>query len=82
MFCGISINHPAAKRNRQTGGAVPTLGLRGGHSVRSALTGCREGDRVEVYMTYAAAYGSGVVGLVPKESPVAWLFTIEKVTKN
>lgn len=50
--------------------------------LRSALTGCREGDSVEVYMTYAAAYGSGIVGLVPKESPVAWLFTIEKVTKN
>lgn len=50
--------------------------------LRSALTGCREGDSVEVYMTYAAAYGSGIIGLVPKESPVAWLFTVEKVTKK
>lgn len=47
-----------------------------------ALVGCREGDRVEVYMTYAAAYGSGIVGLVPKESPVAWLFTVESVKKQ
>lgn len=47
--------------------------------VSRALVGCREGDEVEVYMTYEAAYGSSVVGVVPIESPVAWLFTIEKI---
>lgn len=47
-----------------------------------ALVGCREGDEVEVYMTYKAAYGSGIVGLVPKESPVAWIFTITGVKKQ
>lgn len=47
--------------------------------VSRALVGCREGDEVEVYMTYEAAYGSKYVGVVPKESPVAWLFTIVSV---
>lgn len=50
--------------------------------VSRALAGCRDGDEVEVYMTYAGAYGSGIVGLVPKESPVAWLFTIAGVDKQ
>lgn len=50
--------------------------------ISRSLVGCREGDRVEVYMTFKAAYGKGIVGLVPKESPVAWLFTIERVTKR
>lgn len=50
--------------------------------VSRSLVGCREGDEVEVYMTYQAAYGSGIVGLVPKESPVAWLFTVVSVTKQ
>ena len=77
----------------QTGGGLNTeywstepLALRAGgkeiDGIGRALIGCREGDAVEVYMTYKAAYGSGIVGLVPKESPVAWLFTIEKVTKH
>lgn len=47
--------------------------------VSHALVGCREGDEVEVYMTCEAAYGSKFTGLVPVESPVAWLFTIETV---
>lgn len=77
----------------QTGGKLDPqywntepLALRAGkdglYGVSKALTGCREGDRVEVYMTYEGAYGSAIVGVVPKESPVAWLFTIEKVTKR
>lgn len=47
--------------------------------VSRALVGCCEGDEVEVYMTYEAAYGSRDVGMVAKESPIAWLFTIESV---
>lgn len=58
------------------------VGRDGIYGVSRALAGCREGDTVEVYMTYDAAYGSAIVGLVPKESPVAWFFTIEKVTKR
>ncbi|MCH5330087.1 MAG: FKBP-type peptidyl-prolyl cis-trans isomerase [Alistipes sp.] len=50
--------------------------------VSRSLVGCCEGDEVEVYMTYEAAYGSRIVGLVPKESPVAWLFTIAGVEKR
>ena len=62
------------------------LRLRAGGSdisgVSRALVGCREGDEVEVYMTFPAAYGGGIVGVVPKESPTAWLFTIVSVTKQ
>ncbi len=48
----------------------------------ASLVGCREGDAVEVYMTYKMAYGSEIVGTVPKESPVAFFFTINKVEKT
>lgn len=37
-----------------------------------ALLGCREGDAVEVYMTYNMAYGDDYFGIIPKESPIAW----------
>ncbi|MEG2365623.1 MAG: FKBP-type peptidyl-prolyl cis-trans isomerase [Alistipes sp.] len=47
-----------------------------------ALPGCREGDVVELYMSYNMAYGSADFGLVPKKSPVAILFTVVKVKKN
>lgn len=47
-----------------------------------ALDGCREGDRVEVYMTYEAAYEKNAIGTVPKESSVAWFFTIDSVVKG
>lgn len=39
-----------------------------------ALLGCREGDAVEVYMTYNMAYGDDYFGIIPKESPIAWSF--------
>lgn len=62
------------------------LELRAGGDVLAglsrALIGCREGDDVEVYMTSPAAYGNSIVGLVPKESPVAWYFVIVGVTKQ
>ena len=50
--------------------------------LRRALVGCREGDVVEIYMTYQAAYDDEIIGLVPKESPLAWLLTVDKVVKK
>lgn len=50
--------------------------------VEKALVGCREGDEVEVYMTYVSGYDSHAVGMVPKDSSVAWYFTITSVKKN
>ena len=44
-----------------------------------ALLGCREGDAVEVYMTYNMAYGDDYFGLIPNESPIAWFFTVDAV---
>lgn len=49
--------------------------------VELSLIGCREGDSVEVYMTLDAAYGDEVVGVVPKESSVAWFYTIDPVVQ-
>lgn len=50
--------------------------------VTLSLEGCREGDRVEAYMTLEAAYGDDVIGVVPKESSVVWIYTIDSVTKS
>ena len=50
--------------------------------LRRALVGCREGDSVEIYLSYEVAYGDQIIGVVPKNSPVAWLLTIDKVTKK
>lgn len=47
-----------------------------------ALVGCREGDSVEVYMTYETAYEKDAIGIVPKTSSVAWFFTIDSVEKG
>lgn len=47
--------------------------------VSTSLIGCREGDSVEAYMTLDAAYEDDVVGVVPKESSVAWFYTIDSV---
>lgn len=46
-----------------------------------ALPGCHEGDSVQVFMTSNLAYGKHLVGVVPKNSMVAWYIKIEKVTK-
>lgn len=45
----------------------------------NALLGCREGDTVEAYMTYNMAYGEDYFGIIPKESPIAWFFTVDAV---
>lgn len=50
--------------------------------LESSLPGCRERDTVEVYMTYNMAYGDKLFGIIPKESPVAVLFSVDKVTKK
>lgn len=47
-----------------------------------SLLGCREGDAVEAYMTFEAAYGSDQVGVVPVESSVLWVYTVNKVVKK
>ena len=45
------------------------------------LPGCREADSVQVFMTSELAYGKKLIGIVPKNSMVAWYMKIEKVTK-
>ena len=50
--------------------------------VALSLEGCREGDEVEVYMTFDMAYDDDVVGVVPKESAVVWIYTVNKVNKS
>ena len=47
--------------------------------VELSLIGCREGDVVEVYMTFDAAYGDDVVGVVAQEASVVWYYTIDSV---
>lgn len=45
-----------------------------------ALLGCREGDRVEAYMTYNMAYGDKTyMYAIPKQTPVAFFFSVDKV---
>ena len=46
-----------------------------------ALPGCREAESVQVYMSSNLAYGKKIIGVVPKNSMVAWYMKIEKVTK-
>lgn len=45
------------------------------------LPGCYEADSVQVFMTSNLAYGKELVGVVPKNSMVAWYMKILKVTK-
>ncbi len=47
--------------------------------LRLALVGCREGDTVEVYMTYNMAYGDVYFSVVPKQSPIYFNVSIEHV---
>lgn len=44
-----------------------------------SLTGCREGDVVEVYMSYNMAYGETNQSIIPINSPIAYFFTVDKV---
>ena len=45
------------------------------------LAGCHEADSVQVYMTSNLAYGKELIGVIPKNSMIAWYMKIEKVTK-
>ena len=45
------------------------------------LAGCHEADSVQVFMTSNLAYGKELIGVIPKNSMVAWYMRIEKVTK-
>lgn len=45
------------------------------------LPGCHEADSVQVYMTSNLAYGDHLIGVVPKNSMIAWYMKIGKVTK-
>ena len=47
--------------------------------LRHALLGCREGDEVEAYMTFNMVYGDTYFSTIPRESPVAWFFTVDAV---
>ena len=50
--------------------------------VERILPGCHEADSVQVYMTSNLAYGGKEeIGVVPKNSMIAWYMKIEKVTK-
>lgn len=49
--------------------------------LETALVGCREGDTVEIYMTYEQAYGKDYIGMVPSKSAVVWYIDILSVTK-
>ncbi len=49
--------------------------------IEKSLLGCREGDVVEVYMTQRAAYDDKAVGVVERDSPVMWHYTIQSVKK-
>lgn len=47
--------------------------------LETALIGCSEGDSVEIYLTYNAAYGKHYVGFVPAKSAVMWFINIDSV---
>ncbi|MEG1700237.1 MAG: hypothetical protein RR270_03035 [Alistipes sp.] len=44
-----------------------------------ALLGSRQNDVVEVYMSYNMAYGDTHLGVIPRESPIAYFFTVDNV---
>lgn len=50
-------------------------------ALETTLEGCCEGDSVEVYLTYEAAYGKGYIGKIPSYSSVVWFIDIVSVEK-
>lgn len=50
-------------------------------SLETALEGCREGDSVEIYLTFEAAYGKSYIGKIPSETSVVWFIDIVSVEK-
>lgn len=51
-------------------------------SLSTALEGCHEGDKVEIYLTFEAAYGKHHIGMVPSKSAQMWEITINQITKR
>ena len=49
--------------------------------LETALEGCREGDSVEIYLTYLEAYGNNYIGKVPSKSSVVWYIDIIDVVE-
>lgn len=49
--------------------------------LEKSLLGCREGDVVEAYMTPRVAYDDKGVGVVVRDTPVVWIYTIKSVVK-
>ena len=47
--------------------------------LETALEGCREGDSVEIYLTYNEAYGNNYIGKVPSKSAVVWFIEITDI---
>ena len=58
-----------------------TIEMGGGilNGIRTALLGCRERDYVEAYMTYDVAFGGKNFSTIPRESPIAFFFTVQSV---
>lgn len=58
-----------------------TVDMRGGilKGIYCALLGCREKDYVEAYMTYNVAFGDKNFSTIPRESPIAFFFTVQSV---
>lgn len=58
------------------------IDMRGGDIIkglRLALLGCRQGDEVEAYMTYNMGFGDTNFSTIPRDSPLAWFFTVDAV---
>lgn len=55
-----------------------TIDMRGDilKGLHDALLGCHEEDEVEAYMTYNMAFGYKNFSTIPRESPIAWFFTV------
>lgn len=49
------------------------------NAIETSLLGCREGDTVEIYLTYSAAYGSNWIGVTNLEEPIAFYCTINSI---
>lgn len=47
--------------------------------LKESLVGCRVGDDVEIYMTYGMAYGEDDFSILPKQSPIAIMYTVNSV---
>ncbi len=48
-------------------------------SLHDGLVGCRQGDIIELYMTYEMAYGESIIGFISKGSSIEVHCTIEEV---